>query len=194
MALGIPARSRNSGFTLVELLVTVAVLAIVLAAAVPSFRDFFDKYRLRGAVDDVVSLISNARVASVKTDTDVSIKFGGASGASWCVGANAAAVPVGGNPGGVATTCDCTIGNACQVSGERLAIDVGKHAGVVASSTSANFSFDSKLGVVVPLATTAVTFTSPSGTYDMTVNINPLGQASVCVPSGKPSIAGVSSC
>lgn len=76
-------RSECSGFTLIELMVTIAVLAILLAVALPSFADFFDKYRLRGAVDDVVSVISNARAESVKADRDVNISFGGTA-PQWC--------------------------------------------------------------------------------------------------------------
>ena len=90
--MGCKARSRIKGVTLIELMVTIAVLAIVLAAATPSFTDFFDRYRLRGAVDDVVSVISNARAEAVKGDRDVAVSIGGTTGA-WCVGANAAVEP-----------------------------------------------------------------------------------------------------
>ena len=53
------------GFSLVELMVAVAVLAILLAAAAPSFAEFFDRARLRGAADDVTSLIATARGEAV---------------------------------------------------------------------------------------------------------------------------------
>ncbi|MEJ7745665.1 MAG: GspH/FimT family pseudopilin [Luteimonas sp.] len=185
-------RSECSGFTLIELMVTIAVLAILLAVALPSFADFFDKYRLRGAVDDVVSVISNARAESVKADRDVNISFGGTA-PQWCVGANAAVDPAGGvaTPGAIA--CDCAVAAQCQVGGQRLAVDVGKHAGVTIGGTPAAFIFDSKLGLVTPLAPQSATFTSATGKYALRVNVNPLGQAVVCVPSG-PAIAGVPTC
>jgi type IV fimbrial biogenesis protein FimT len=186
-------RSRNSGVTLIELMVTVAVAAILLVAAVPSFLDFFDKNRARGAADDVVSVISNARAAAVRADRDVRITFGGTT-AAWCVGANAAAEPTGGNPVAAPADCDCTDAAQCVVGGERLAVDVGKHADVSVDSVATAFTFSSKLGLISPLGTAAATFTSPRGKYDVRVNINTLGQASLCVPAGKPVIAGVASC
>lgn len=186
--------SGSSGFTLIELMVTIAVLAILLAAATPSFVDFFDKYRLRGAVDDVVSVISNARAAAVKSDRNVNISFGGASTTAWCLGANAAEEPSGGEPVGDAEPCDCANTAECIVAGERMAVDVGQEGGVAVDSLTTTFGFSSKLGLINPLGSASATFTSPRGKYDITVNINALGQASACTPAAKPVIAGVASC
>jgi type IV fimbrial biogenesis protein FimT len=189
----LPHAKFQTGFTMIELMVTLAVLAVVLAAAVPSFTDFFDKYRLRGAVDDVVSVISNARAASVKADRDVNISFGGTTTA-WCIGANAAVEPSGGNPVSAAAACDCTDTTKCLVDGQRVAVDVGKHAGIVVNSVATTFDYSSKLGLINPLGNATATFTSPRGKYDMQVNVNALGQASVCTPLGKPAIAGAVVC
>jgi type IV fimbrial biogenesis protein FimT len=182
-----------SGFTLIELMVTLSVLAILAVLAAPSFADFIDKYRLRGAVDDAVSLISNARAEAVKNDRDVSIAFGGTT-ADWCVGANAAVEPTGGNEALGAAPCNCTTTNSCQVGGQTLALAQGTHDGVTVDSVATSFVFSSKLGVISPLGTASATFTSPSSRYGLRLNVNALGQAGVCVPSGKPEIQGVSPC
>jgi type IV fimbrial biogenesis protein FimT len=181
------------GFTLIELMATVAVLAVVLVAAVPSFVDFFDKYRLRGAAEGVISLISSARAEAVKNDLDVNIAMAG-SGASWCMGANAAAQPSGGSPAATAMECDCTDTAACLVSGQRAAIDIGAYPDVRLGSLPPATTFDGKLGAIVPLGTRSLTLTSPRGKYDLAVEINALGQARLCVPTGKPVITGVSPC
>jgi type IV fimbrial biogenesis protein FimT len=189
----LPQARPESGFTLVELMVTLAVLAIVLIAAVPSFVDFFDKSRVRGAADNVISVISNARAESVKTDLDVNLAFTG-SGTAWCVGANSATPPSGGAEAGAAAPCDCSVSTECLVSGVRSAIDVGAAPGVSIGTLPAALIFDSKLGVISPLGVRAVTLTSPRGKYDLTVQVNALGQARLCVPTGKPDIAGISGC
>lgn len=186
----------SGGFTLIELVVTMVVLAILAMAAQPSLRDFFDRYRLRGAGDDVVSLISNARAEAVKADLDVSIKFAG-SGTSWCVGANAATLPTGGSPAGLAGACDCTdtaSTTECRVAGQRAAVETGAHSDIEIGTLPSTFVFDSKLGTVVPLGAHTVILTSPSRRYDLNVEVSPLGQARLCTPSGKPTMAGVSAC
>lgn len=52
---------RLRGFTLVELMVTLSVLAIVLGLAAPSFRDFILNNRLTAQINDLVADISLAR-------------------------------------------------------------------------------------------------------------------------------------
>lgn len=189
----LPHTRRESGFTLVELMVTLAVMAIVLAAAAPSFADFFDKYRLRGAADAVVSMVSNARAEAVKMDQDVNVAFTG-SGTAWCVGASAAGTPTGGNRAGAASACDCTDTSACLVSGQRMAIEPDAFPDVAIGTLPAAMVFDSKLGTVAPLGDRAVTLTSPKGKYDVQVQVNALGQARTCVPGTKPVIAGIPTC
>jgi len=186
--------SGSTGFTLIELMVTLGVVAIVLAAAAPSFADFLDRYRLRGAVDDVVSVISNARAASVKSDRDVSISLEGSNSSAWCLGANAAVDPAAGNPVSPAVACDCTDTTQCLVGGERMAVDVGQEGQVSVDDLTNPITFDSKLGLKEPRAPSTATFTSPHGKYDVSVTVNALGQASVCTPTGKPAITGIASC
>ena len=192
----IRASSGNSGFTLIELMVTLAVLAILAAIAAPSFADIIDKFRLRGAVDDVISVIANARAESVKSGLDVRVDFAGTT-AAWCVAANPAIVPTAGERIDSAADCDCSAGTCVAMPGENLlSVPVGSHAGVTVTGATVGkaFTFNSKLGVVSPLVTHAVTLISPAGKYFLAATVNPLGQASVCVPIGKPLIAGVSSC
>ena len=47
--------SGQAGLTLVELLVTLGVLAILSVLAVPSFLDYFDRSAVRGAADTLPS-------------------------------------------------------------------------------------------------------------------------------------------
>jgi hypothetical protein len=138
-------------------------------------------------------VIGSARVEAVKSDRDVAIAFGGTED-NWCIGANAASEPVGGAEAIGAAPCDCRTPSLCLVAGQQLALVQGKHAGVSVDPADVAFTFNSKLGVVSPLGTTTATFTSPSSTYDVRLVVDALGHASACVPSGKPSVAGVPSC
>lgn len=70
----VSARGRRaSGFTLVELMVTVAVLAILIGLAVPSFVDVTLGSKLREQANDMVAAVALARSEAVKRNQRVTL-------------------------------------------------------------------------------------------------------------------------
>jgi prepilin-type N-terminal cleavage/methylation domain-containing protein len=186
------ARSRAAGFTLIELAVAMMVLVILAMAALPAYRDFGERTRLRGAVEDVTSAIASARAAAVKSDRDVSVAFSGTT-TEWCLGAAAAAEPAGGAQMGDAAACDCSSdATACMAGEQRLVVALGDHEGVSMEDLPDDFVFDSKLGVIQPTGTSCAVFNSPNDVYQMQVSVNALGQTTTC--STGAAMAGVRQC
>ncbi|WP_336368339.1 GspH/FimT family pseudopilin [Marinobacter sp. C2H3] len=66
-----PAKRRHAGFTMIELLVTIIVLAIVASYALPSFEQTVLNNRLTSQVNDVSSLVAYARSEASKLDAGV---------------------------------------------------------------------------------------------------------------------------
>ena len=54
---------RNSGFTLIELMIVIAILAILMAIAVPAYQDF----AIRAKVSEGINISTAAKVAVVET-------------------------------------------------------------------------------------------------------------------------------
>jgi prepilin-type N-terminal cleavage/methylation domain-containing protein len=192
-------KNRSSlGFTLIELMTVVAVLAIFIALAVPSFTDFFARARLRAASDAIVAMLANARVEAVKMDRDVIVSIGGTT-AAWCVGANMAVTPAAGTRIPDAAACDCTAANVCLLGDATAVLNGGDFRGVTLGSVGTSIGFDSKLGGLNLSATSG--FTEPSVTvnssdtrYALLVSVSALGHARACVPSGHLPISGYSEC
>mgnify|MGYP003634819119 CR=1 FL=1 len=63
--------SRIMGFTLIELMVTVAVLAIVLTVAVPSFANMVNGNRLTSQANDILAGLILARTEAIKQNQSV---------------------------------------------------------------------------------------------------------------------------
>jgi type IV fimbrial biogenesis protein FimT len=72
------------GFTLIELVFTVAVLAILVTLAAPSLRDLVRDQRIKTATFEVYSSLTYARSEAIKRNASVTIVI--ASGTDWAAG------------------------------------------------------------------------------------------------------------
>jgi len=188
-------RRSQSGFTLIELMITIAVLGILAVIAVPTFRALIEKGRLRGAADDVMNLISVARAEAIKRQHSVSVALGGTTTA-WCVGANRAGDPAtAGQPIPVASACDCTSPSSCVLENQVSVVNAPVNSGVTSDTITGNITFAAQTGALIPVTTVpgVVTFTSPSG-YALKITVSPLGLVAGCTPVGTSFISGFPSC
>jgi len=185
---------RQSGFTLLELVITMIVLAILAMIAVPSFRTLIEKSRLRGKTDDVLNLLSVARGEAIKRHLNVNVALNGSTTA-WCIGANRAVTPTVGNPTPGAAACDCTSPTSCVLEDQVSVITPDPNSGITSDTFAGNITFDAQTGALIPITTVpgVITFSSPSG-FQLQVTVSALGQVAACTPAGKSFISGFPSC
>lgn len=166
--------SNSIGFTLVELVVTIAVAAILVTVAVPNFRVFVQNSRISTQANDLISDISLARSEAIKSGAN----------ASLCTSTAGASCNGSGN---------WTTGRlAWTDTNNNNALDAGEIRRFREQMTGGN-------GLFISVATDPLTFTNrgaPSGGGALTfsvcdsrgnasgrdVTINPLGQARVSGP------------
>lgn len=77
---------RQSGFTLVELMIAIAIAALLAAFAIPNFMDWLPKYRLRSAVDELFSDLQNAKMEAIRSGSACGISFAAGSYTVSCTG------------------------------------------------------------------------------------------------------------
>jgi len=68
-----------SGFTLIELMITISIVAVMLTLAAPGISGFFDSKRLINATEQVYSHLQRARSESFARSAIVYVKFNATS-------------------------------------------------------------------------------------------------------------------
>ncbi len=172
--------SGQQGFTLIEMMIVIAIIAIVLSLAVPSFNEFFEKNRLKRAAEEVYSLVTKARAEGVIRSADMSVAV---NTGSWCVGYAAAA------------GCNCTAADSCVVpiAGTDVlqVVDGGDFSGVTIAETFAGVgtTFDNVEGSA---GTGRVSLSAAD--WDLDVIVSGMGRVIICAPASSQSTMGYSAC
>lgn len=73
MHFALSSRSRARGFTLIEMMTAIVVLAVILAIAVPNLAGFVRTSRVRGAQSELISSLMLARSEAAKRGVTVSV-------------------------------------------------------------------------------------------------------------------------
>jgi len=108
----------RTGFTIIELMITLVILGVLIMVAIPSFNDLVLSTRVKGAASDVYAALTFARSEAIKRNTNVTVGPLTAGG-QWVNGWQVTAV-IGGTPTALAThgalsnlKVECPAGTAC---------------------------------------------------------------------------------
>jgi type IV fimbrial biogenesis protein FimT len=186
------------GFTLVELLVVVAVAVILLAIGIPSFRTFIVEQRLQSLTAQVATDLQFARAEAAARNLPVYISYRQSTGNQTCYAIYTSTVGY---------HCNCTFGAlaACPLASQTLIkiVSVPWNESVRLRAPVLNMAFDNVTGGTV-WGTTDFTDPNPSDwnieasviddtTRTLRVNVSPGGRTSIC-NVGSKSVGGFPAC
>jgi len=187
-----PRFTHCQGFSLVELMMSILLLAIGMALALPSYRDMVEKRQVTNGAEQVASFINVAQGVAMKTNQVVTVSYARTDDDDWCIGA------VSGD-----TACDCTVTdtsatNYCQIATQPFILN-NTHASdreLVHSVTGDGaYAFDPIRGLFVDLDDSLqMELRSPSDQFRLNVMVNNTGRVILCSNSSDHAIPGYQVC
>jgi type IV fimbrial biogenesis protein FimT len=78
------AKYKQLGFSLVELMITVALIGILTAIAIPSYREWIQNTRIRTTAESIQNGLQNAKAQALRKNARVIFTL--ANDASWTIG------------------------------------------------------------------------------------------------------------
>jgi prepilin-type N-terminal cleavage/methylation domain-containing protein len=175
------SRARaQCGFTIIELMTVMIVAAVLLALAIPSFRELIARNRLEGVTTEFVTDLQYARSEAVARNANVGLVTG-AAGACYTIYQEA-------NP--VAGSCNCANTPACT-GGPVEIKTVGFGGTGISATASTTFLFEPVRGSLTG-ATTQADLSSTAGVGQLRAEVLAVGRVKACSPSA--TFRGYPSC
>ena len=180
----------NRGFTIIELMVTVAVIIVLMLIAQPSFEGLRQRAALRGAGEHLISFWNQARLEAAKRNSMIKVGVVQSSGGStFCLGAATTTDPTDTVP------CDCTsaspssdVCDIARVPGDQSEWRLVTLSGITLGGGSDLTDIEAvviepkRTNLVVPGDAGTISLTGPNGQFDYRLNlaVDRFGKAQLC--------------
>jgi type IV fimbrial biogenesis protein FimT len=149
------------GLTLLELIVALAIVAVLATLALPSFGHMLARHRLKAAAENLAVDLAELRFEATRRGVPLHLHY--VAGAQWCYAL------------ATASGCDCRVAQSCQIKTVRA----GDHPGVQLLDAQ-DALFDAQPGTQV--GSGQALLRGPDGTQ-LRVGLSPLGRPRVCAPA-----------
>ena len=183
---------KTTGFTIVELMVSVALLGTILALALPSYREMVEKRQLTQGAEQVHAFLNSIQGFASRSNENVTVSYSMTDSDDWCFGATLGD-----------TACDCTETSSaesdfCSIDGAaaRVTNDQTGNRGLLQSITGDGaYAFDPIRGLFVNLDDSLdMEMHSPSGDYQLRLIVSNTGHTTLCSKDTDHSVPGYKIC
>jgi type IV fimbrial biogenesis protein FimT len=173
-------RQKNAGFTLLEIMVVVAITGILAGIAVPSFQSTLERDRLKQVAEGFKSDVQFARTEAIKQSRNIIVSRTTGSAGTWCYGLSATTSSCDCKQATASTTDDCEVRS---VAGSSYSSSIGM------DSASGNSTFIFRRGTIFA---NGVTFSTAN--YKARVVFGDVGRVRICTPDGSEGLPNYPDC
>jgi type IV fimbrial biogenesis protein FimT len=178
---------KQHGFTLVELMVVLAIMAAMMAMAVPSFQNTIDQNRLTGKSAELANAIRTARTEAMKRGAGARVTVAPVTSSTWTSGWKVFVDTTTNANGGAAPTSGSTILLATEALPSQVTQDTAK-------TTLGYVSFIGTGNAMVTSSDASATgFVKTTGGYQSGTIQLAVGTQKRCIKLVQPGLVDVSS-
>ena len=178
-------RAHISGFTLMELIITILVMTILLGIGVPSYLQFKEDNTLQGAAQALYADIQFARSEAIKRNTDDVFVRLFKTGSDWCYQ--------------VSDNLDCgSCGDSdCDIHDDGIlrGVSWSSYPNVTVSMAEGTNPIKiQSIRATLGAGENRIVFSYGQTGKSVEVRTTPLGRVFICTPTGQAGLTGVDQC
>ena len=189
-------RRSSTGFSIIEMMIALVLIAIGSALALPSYQNMIEKRQLTRGAEQLLAFINSAQSRSIQWNEQLNVSWSHTGENEWCVGANLGETVCNCTDTDTTSATFCDINNAVSIFGDDIAGDrvLLKTISGDAGGDGA-FSYDPDRGLFVNLNDSlSIEMHSRNQNYQLQLMVTNTGQASLCSKDADHSIPGYSVC
>jgi type IV fimbrial biogenesis protein FimT len=182
--------ARQFGFTLIELMITLSVLAITLTVGVPSFARMIEKQRITEVAETFYSHLQEARLMAIARSEPIFFNMAADGSTTWSfgIGTDESCDPDEDDLTADPPPCSVTIDDGSGVDVPVIQrFTSADHPGIRLATDNASIEFDPRRGTA---ETAAITMTSTgAGGFQVIAETALLGHIRLCSPAGDSHVS-----
>lgn len=183
--------SKQKGFTVIEVLIAVGVIAILASLALPSYRTIIEKRQVTSGAEKLGAFLSAVQMESVKRSENITVTYDRTGPETWCIGIRTG-------------TADCNCMDTdpatadCKIDGEVRIINENDmmFAGIMGSMDGdGSFTYDPARGLMVNHADAMeMELVSDNNAYALNVQVTATGRVKTCSDNASQKVPGYEVC
>ena len=180
--------SKAKGFTVIELLIGVAVIAIITSLALPSYRTIIEKRQVTSGAEKLGAFLSSVQMEAVKRSENITVSY---NPTAWCIGIITGL-----------TACDCTDTSAatadCKIDDQVRIINDSDmmYSGIMSGMDGdGSFVYDPARGLMVDHSDAMeLELVSENNSYALNVQLTATGRVKICSDNASQKVPGYEVC